>query len=435
VASTPSRTASDVESPPTRASSARPRSLAFTAVALFLGTLAFRGARLGRPRTFVFDEVFYANDALDVFTHGVEQTFVGHPPLAKWLIAAGFLVGDFSPVTWRLSALVAGAIVVSLTFLIARRLTESTMFGLVAAILVLTDGIAHFVGRYALLDGFTTLFVLLAVGYLVRTRGRCTYGVAAMAGLLCGAALATKWSSGPVVVVALFAIFWRSRGIRLGRRVALLAVVVGLTMAGYGATYVPWIAAGSTSGNCTSERCDDGPLQRLALLPSLQKTMLDSQVGLDRGSSYQMEPGWRWFLQDKNISLYGERCKGQSDAVCSKDQRGLVTVVARGNTVLWIIWLPLTLWWLVQRRRRRVDAGSSIPLLLGAAIVLWAPWLVFSEAFPFYAAPIVPLIALGDVAMLRVLLPRRIQPLLLGAVALAAMLIFFVERHGPPWTG
>ena len=47
--------------------------------------------RLGRPRSMVFDEVYYALDAADLLRHGVESS-PAHPPLAKWFIAAGIRV-------------------------------------------------------------------------------------------------------------------------------------------------------------------------------------------------------------------------------------------------------------------------------------------------------------------------------------------------------
>jgi dolichyl-phosphate-mannose-protein mannosyltransferase len=406
---------------------------AIVAAGLFAFTLVLRGAQLRHPNVFVFDEVFYANDALDIFTHGVEQTFVGHPPLAKWLIAAGFVFGEFSPLTWRLSALVAGAVVVALTFVVGRRATRSTPLGIAAAVLVLTDGIAHFAGRYALLDGFTALFVLGTVAYLVHSKRPASYSTAGIAGALVGATLATKWSVAPLLGVAVLVVAARAgNDARVLRRLALGATVVGLALVGYLGSYAPWVIAGGKSGNCVAEACEDGPFRRALLLPSIHRDMVDSQVALDRGSTDQMEAGWHWLLQDKNITLFGEQCRGQEDAVCTPESRSLVAVAVRGNSVIWLIWLPLLVVWLVRRRRLRGEP-SAVPVLALTAVALWTPWIFFAKTFPFYAAPIVPLIALADVAMMRELLPRRTQPLILGAVIVAATVVYIAERHGAPW--
>ncbi|MCB0922908.1 MAG: phospholipid carrier-dependent glycosyltransferase, partial [Actinobacteria bacterium] len=74
-----------------------------------------RGAELGRPHAFVFDETYYAKDGLSLLEFGYEQGFVDkadqkilagdgvidpgwftgeasyivHPPVGKWLIAGG----------------------------------------------------------------------------------------------------------------------------------------------------------------------------------------------------------------------------------------------------------------------------------------------------------------------------------------------------------
>jgi len=69
--------------------------LAITFLAFFL-----RIFNLSTPKGLVFDEIYYVDGARDYLKHGVEVTngaaeFVVHPPVGKWLIAAGIkLFGD-----------------------------------------------------------------------------------------------------------------------------------------------------------------------------------------------------------------------------------------------------------------------------------------------------------------------------------------------------
>ena len=111
-------------------------------VGLAVLVLVTRLPRLDRPRAMVFDEIYYALDAADLLRHGVESN-PAHPPLAKWLIAGGIRLVGFTPVGWRLAALVAGIVLVLLTWAAARRITRSEALAVTAGVLVALDGIAY----------------------------------------------------------------------------------------------------------------------------------------------------------------------------------------------------------------------------------------------------------------------------------------------------
>src|ERR1700731_2097645 len=110
-------------------------------------TLASRLPRLNTPKVFVWDEVFYANDALSLLIRGVEPSNAVHPPLGKWLIAASIELAGFTPFGWRLLPLVAGALTVGVVVVLARLITGSNWLAAMAALLVATDGIAFTTGR------------------------------------------------------------------------------------------------------------------------------------------------------------------------------------------------------------------------------------------------------------------------------------------------
>ena len=136
----------------------------YLAVLVGLLAVATRIWGLGQPDVFVFDEVFYAGDALDLIAHGVEGGTAVHPPIGKWMIATGIRLLGFDPIGWRSAALAAGAVVAGLTWYLARRLVSSPIVAVAAASMVLFDGITVVTGRIALLDGFVALWVLAAVG-------------------------------------------------------------------------------------------------------------------------------------------------------------------------------------------------------------------------------------------------------------------------------
>jgi dolichyl-phosphate-mannose--protein O-mannosyl transferase len=75
------------------------------AIPLLLVLLAggLRLARLDEPGRLQFDEVYYVGDAQDYLRQGVEEVRPAHPPVGKWLIAAGILVAGDDPFGWRVA--------------------------------------------------------------------------------------------------------------------------------------------------------------------------------------------------------------------------------------------------------------------------------------------------------------------------------------------
>jgi len=163
------------------------------------------------------DEYHYVPDARDVVRFGNESTtdvppgddgaFVVHPPVGKWLIAAGIgLIGD-EPLGWRLFNAIAGVIGVALAFSLGRRLLGSFTWAMVAAGLLAADGLWFTMSRLAMLDiaaGVTTLAAVRAtfevLARIVERRPRAAMRITA--GVLWGLALASKWSTAPFAFVA-----------------------------------------------------------------------------------------------------------------------------------------------------------------------------------------------------------------------------------------
>ena len=137
--------------------------LAFGLVTLIAGLLRFIG--LSMPPGKIFDEVYYAVDAHNLWRLGYEWDdknnsagFVVHPPLGKWLIGIGEQIFGFNELGWRFMSAVFGTASILLFMLVARRLFGSTVLACAAGLLMTFDG-AHFVlSRTALLDIFLMFF-------------------------------------------------------------------------------------------------------------------------------------------------------------------------------------------------------------------------------------------------------------------------------------
>nr|WP_221475839.1 phospholipid carrier-dependent glycosyltransferase [Sphaerisporangium rubeum] len=239
--------------------------------------------RLGEPKAVVFDETYYAKDALSLLRYMVERTtlgssddpiadrrlieggtdlwvkcapdnldpcalYVAHPPLGKWMIAIGEWIFGWTPFGWRFAAAMAGTVSVLIIARVARRMTRSTILGCMAGLLLALDGMAFVLSRTALLDGFLMLWVLAGFACLVadrdqaRTRLADWYETSALsdtgprlgvrwwrigAGLCLGAACGIKWSGVFFLVAfAVMSVMWdagarRAVGLRRPYRGAL----------------------------------------------------------------------------------------------------------------------------------------------------------------------------------------------------------------------
>lgn len=168
-----------------------------TIIAAIGGFLRFW--HLDQPHQLVFDETYYVKQGAsylrvgyelatngdstpkpdEKFTRGTVNVFLNspdfvvHPPVGKWMIAAGeWLFGPASSWGWRFSAALVGTLSILMLGRIARRLFGSTLLGGTAALLLAVDG-EHFVlSRTGLLDVFVMFWALAGFGCLLIDRDR-----------------------------------------------------------------------------------------------------------------------------------------------------------------------------------------------------------------------------------------------------------------------
>ena len=136
-----------------------------TAFGLGMAALLLRVWHLGTPKGFVFDEVYYAQNANSLLHHGVEldpktaaAQFIVHPPVGKWMIALGIKIFGYHEFGWRISATVVGSLSIVMIFYIAKRLFNNYYLSLAAGILMSADGLHLVLSRTALLDIFLMFF-------------------------------------------------------------------------------------------------------------------------------------------------------------------------------------------------------------------------------------------------------------------------------------
>ncbi|WP_028936555.1 dolichyl-phosphate-mannose--protein mannosyltransferase [Pseudonocardia spinosispora] len=424
----------------------RLRSWLLAILLAFIGGI-LRFYRLGFPSdhgTPVFDEKHYVPQAWQMLRNfGVEDNpgfeLVVHPPLAKQLIALGEWVWGYDSMGWRVSAAVAGTVCVLLVVRIARRLTRSTMFGVVAGALFLCDGVSFVQSRMGMLDIFLTVFVLASFGAMVLDRDDVRARMAVVvaegrvgvspfgprlgvrwwrftAGVLIGMACAVKWSG--VYWVAAFGVLslgWdvaarRAAGVRrpwlgvwvrdVGPALWALAAIPILT---YLAGWWAWFASetGVDRHEVGQEIGVGGPF---SFMPDALRSLwyysghvLSFHANLTTSTSaphpWESKP-WAWPMSLRPMLYY----LNNSDQTCGAKDCVSATMLV-GTPALW--WAsPLALVWAVWRTVTRFD-WRHVAIMVGYGAG-YLPWFldIDRQMYYFYATPMAPFLIFGLTLML-----------------------------------
>jgi dolichyl-phosphate-mannose--protein O-mannosyl transferase len=118
------------------------------------------------PHERIFDEIYFAR-AGEEYLRGINQFEWTHPPFTKLVIALSmFLFGGLhgagnTAYGWRFLNIVIGALEVGVVYAFAKRLTASTLFAALAALMLTFDGF-HFV-ESRLSTGEITISTLIAI--------------------------------------------------------------------------------------------------------------------------------------------------------------------------------------------------------------------------------------------------------------------------------
>lgn len=391
------------------------------------GALLVRAVRLGTPDVFVFDEIYYAGDAASLLRSGAERGTPAHPPLGKWLIALGIRTFGMTPVGWRISSAIAGALLCAVVAAIAWRLTRRSDLALLAGVLACVDGILFTSARLAMLDVFEALFVVLAVHACIcalqaRAPGEARRGHL-LAALWLGLGAAVKWSAlftVPVLLAVIAVQLWHGPAAPAARRwlaiLRRLATAGAVTIGAYLLAYLPTFLAQPDRAN---------PAEFLRG----QRRLLEFHLHLRPRNTYA-HPAVNWLAQRYPAGLLEQRCTpamgDAGSAVCPDGQRGDVTVaiVSLANPVVWVAGIA-ALAVLAGALVYRIQMG---PLIIGAAVASrWAPWLMTRDGYSFYAASLIPFLIVAIVLALALLPERagRWAACALGLAAVAAFAFFY----------
>lgn len=388
-----------------------------------------RGVGISQPRAFVFDEFYVADACLyafgpEAFCLTETEISIVHPPLGKWLIAAGLQIFGFNSTGWRAAALIAGTLTVAILYVLARRLLASSLAALLAAGLLAFDFLHFVMSRTAMFDIFVLFFGLLAFLCLsyddARPRSRPTgpLGYVAdrrwlfAAGAAGGAAIACKWSGLYLFAcVALLAIgsdvssrrFAGQTWSGLGTYIVALGVVPALV---YVASY-----AGRLEGTLLAWPWQD--MSWLRAFGDRQQQMLAHHLGPLYVHPYMSE-AWSWPFVRRPVLFYFRELGSSYEEI-----------LAIGNPLIWwsaLVALVVTAARMVTRTADRWP-GTVIVAGFSAGYV---PWLLItrSESFLYYLLPAIPFMYLALAGAIAGLSTRVTRSSISLATALAAVGMF-----------
>lgn len=169
-------------------------------------------------RNYLGDEVFYVTEA-NLFLHGGGMERSEHPPVGKWLIAAGIFICGDNPVGWRTPSIIFGTASIFFFYFICQNLVRrnsaeaniktlfqpknrrskwfraATFIPVIATFLFASENMSFVLGHIAMLDVFCITFMLL--GFLLYLRGNY---------LICGIVMGLSMLCKAMALLAILAI-------------------------------------------------------------------------------------------------------------------------------------------------------------------------------------------------------------------------------------
>ena len=390
----------------------------FALIGITLTGALLRLVRLADPKSLVFDETYYAKDACwyvyasaSACDTDTEITWV-HPPLGKWLLAIGIRIFGYDSFGWRIMAVVAGAVTIALLYLLAKKLFRSTIAAALSSGLLAVD-LLHFVqSRTAMLDIFVPLFGVAAILFVVYDRDRIfeppegEKGVRARssglldrpwrlaAGAAAGAAVASKWSGGFILLaVILLTVAWeitarRDQGdphpiLDFFKRESA-SIVVGLVLvplAVYAFTFIGRDVSGEILANPISDTSMTGSfVQR-------QLDMADFHKNLESHHSYESPP-WSWLLLKRPVSYFFE----------TAENGDYKEIFVTGSPFVWwtsILALVFTFLRWIWKRDPLGPEGVIVAGFLFTYVLWLLPQFDRPAVFIFYLLPAIPFMCLA----------------------------------------
>ncbi len=356
-----------------------------------------------------------------------EPTMWNHPRLRDLLVDLS--LDAFGDGAWGIKAwsVLLGVLAIPALFMLLRRLAPErpAVAWLGAALLAVEPFQVHF-ARQGIQDVYLTFFPVAGLAAALWYRASRAAGWLVLSGLLFGLGLASKWSAGFSLALALGLVAfdaWR-QGTRPAQRLPPLlfaaAALILLPLTVYLLTFWPWFGRGHSLGEWLD-------FQRAMAFETATHV---GYPGTKLPDFYGEQVGaWRWFLAPTWFVDLGLPTVGTGTT-------GMTYLIGVGNPLTWLLVLPSLGYAAWRGWRRRDPAGG---LLAALFLVNYLPFLSPSRPiFSNSAVVVIPygLALVGYAAAAAWPRARALVAAWLGLSALAAAALWFasVGRSTPPTT-
>ncbi|HEY8598284.1 MAG TPA: phospholipid carrier-dependent glycosyltransferase [Thermomicrobiales bacterium] len=182
--------------------------------------------RIEEPRQYIYDEVYHAYTASQYAIGNADAWLWStkaprenvayewtHPPLGKLIMTVGVLMWGDTPLGWRFTSAIFGALGLAAVYWLGLTLTGRRSVAILAGVLTLADGLYFVESRTGVIDIFGTIFMACAfvAFYAFLTAAPTKIRTPLLwLGLFMGLGIATKWNA--VYPSALLGVFaaWRA---------------------------------------------------------------------------------------------------------------------------------------------------------------------------------------------------------------------------------
>jgi len=393
-------------------------------VAILSFALVTRLWRVGEPAEYYFDEVYHAftaryyaaNDPRGYeWWHKSPQEGTAfewlHPPVAKLLQGFSiYMLGDTSW-AWRLPSVVFGVLTVAGVYWLGKELSKKEEVGLVAAAAASLDGLLLTQSRIAMNDMVVVFFTVMALGSywkFYEEKGKKAVKWLAVAALMTGLAVSSKWSG--VFVVGVVGVWegwrWVKSGFsgQWGRWVKLVIAFGVMPAVIYVLSFGQWWLQGHT----------------LEQFKELHKQIWWYQTNLEATHPYQSRP-WEWVLNIKPVWYHVDYSEGK-----------VANIYNTANPVITVSGVVALVWVLVRRGKKELVwwfVGLSY-------LLMWVEWTLSPRIMFFYHyAPAIPWLCVVWGRVWMDWWKDKNREMRMVAVAVAVMAVGFFGYYFPYWTG
>lgn len=344
-----------------------------------------------------FDEVYFARSVYE-YKNNLNIYEWTHPPLGKMIMSLPVLItNNFSPLTYRLSSIVAGILIVYVTYLLCKSLFNYK-YAVLGAILVSLDTFHYTYSRIGTTDSLLTLFIISSIYFMIKYIQTNKWVDLLLSGLLFSFSIATKWSgfyTGIVLVILYFYSLYKNKTNIYRFLICGFSFFIIIPIILYLALYLMYPKNTVVYTSSINKIID------------ITKQMYSYHSNLT-DTHYFSSKFYTWIISYKPVWLY---------TISYENMRGSISTI--GNMIIWIGGIIGFIYSLTRLKKDKVSQ-----LLVITIISLLLPYMFINRAmflYHYYPALIFVIIALVNLVYM---LDKKIK--YSSYIVILCSLIFFI---------